>query len=87
MGFKHISAKMAETGAIIGGESFGGLAVLGHIPDKDGIHAAALLVEMRAVTGKTISQLYKEITDRYGMLYYEDIALTMTNSKKAVLQE
>ena len=86
VGFKYISAKMAETGAIIGGESSGGLAVQGHIQGKDGIYAAALLVEMRAVTGKTISQLYREITDRYGELYYEERAFTMTVSKKELLQ-
>lgn len=87
VGFKYISAKMAETGAIIGGESSGGLAVQGHIQGKDGIYAAALLVEMRAVTGKTISQLYREITERYGTLYYVEVAVSMTDSKKAALQE
>jgi len=87
VGFKYVSAKMAQTGAIIGGESSGGLAVQGHIQGKDGIYAAALLVEMRAVTGKTISQLYQEITDRYGELYYEERAFSMTVSKKALLQE
>ena len=87
VGFKYISAKMAETGAIIGGESSGGLAVKGHIQGKDGIYAAALLVEMRAVTGKTISQLYREIADRYGELYYEEIAVSMTPAGKQALQE
>ena len=87
VGFKYISAKMAETGAIIGGESSGGLAVKGHIQGKDGIYAAALLVEMRAVTGKTISQLYQEIVDRYGELSYEEVAISMTHSKKQTLQE
>lgn len=86
VGFKHISAKMAESGAIIGGESSGGLAVRGHIAGKDGIYAAALLVEMLAVTGKSVSQLYREITGKYGMLYYEDAAFTMTNARKAELQ-
>ena len=87
VGFKYVSAKMAETGAIIGGESSGGLAVKGHIQGKDGIYAAALLVEMRAVTGKTISQLYREITERYGELSYEEEAISMTDSKKKILQE
>lgn len=87
VGFKHISAKMAESGAIIGGESSGGLAVRGHIAGKDGIYAAALLVEMLAATGKSVSQLYQEITDKYGMLYYEDAAFTMTNARKAELQD
>ena len=87
VGFKHISAKMAQTGAIIGGESSGGLAVRGHIAGKDGIYAAALLVEMLAVTGKSVSQLYREITDRYGMLYYEDAAFTMKPARKQELQQ
>lgn len=52
VGFKYVSAKMQETGAIIGGESSGGLTVHGHINGKDGIYAAALLIEMLAVTGK-----------------------------------
>ncbi len=87
VGFKYVSAKMAETGAIIGGESSGGLAVQGHIQGKDGIYAAALLVEMRAVTGKTISELYREIADRYGELHYEEVAISMTDSKKQTLQD
>ena len=87
VGFKHISAKMAETDAIIGGESSGGLAVRGHIAGKDGIYAAALLVEMLAVTGKSVAQLYREITQRYGKLYYEEAAFTMTNARKQELQQ
>ena len=86
VGFKYISAKMTETDAIIGGESSGGMAVKGHIPGKDGIYAAALLVEMLAVTGKTVAQLYREITGKYGMLYYEDAAFTMTPARKQELQ-
>lgn len=87
VGFKHISAKMAETGAVIGGESSGGMAVRGHIAGKDGIYAAALLVEMLAVTGKSVSELYREITDKYGMLDDEDAAFTMKPARKAELQE
>lgn len=87
VGFKHISAKMAETGAVIGGESSGGMAVRGHIAGKDGIYAAALLVEMLAATGKSVSALYQEITDRYGKLSYTDAAITMTPAKKAQLME
>ena len=87
VGFKYISAKMAETDAIIGGESSGGLSVKGHIPGKDGIYAAALLVEMLAVTGKTVAALYREITEKYGTLSYEDAAFTMTPSRKQELME
>ena len=66
VGFKHVSGKMLETGAVIGGESSGGLAVRGHIQGKDGIYAASLLVEMMATTGRSLSELYREITDQCG---------------------
>ena len=86
VGFKYISGKMLEKDAIIGGESSGGMAVKGHIPGKDGIYAAVLLVEMLAVTGKTISQLYREITQEYGMLFYEEQALNMTPERRIELE-
>lgn len=66
VGFKHISRMMQETGALIGGESSGGMTVRGHISGKDGIYAAVLIVEMLAVTGQKLSQLYREIADQFG---------------------
>ncbi|QIK57072.1 phosphoglucomutase/phosphomannomutase family protein [Erysipelothrix sp. HDW6A] len=66
VGFKNISQKMVEVDALIGGESSGGLTIRGHINGKDGIYAAMVLVEMIAVTGKSISTLYREVVDRYG---------------------
>lgn len=87
VGFKYISAKMTETDAIIGGESSGGLAVRGHISGKDGIYAAALLTEMLAVTGKSISALYREITDRFGELVYREADFRMTPERKQELQK
>lgn len=82
VGFKHISSKMQETGAVIGGESSGGLTVRGHIRGKDGIYAAALLVEMLAVTGKRLSELYEEITARYGSLVMVERDYKFTQEKK-----
>ncbi len=86
VGFKYVSAKMAEFDAIIGGESSGGMAVKGHIPGKDGIYAAALLVEMLAVTGKSVSQLCAEIEETYGSTWYEESACTMTPARKEELR-
>lgn len=86
VGFKHISAKMQETDAVIGGESSGGFTVRGHIPGKDGIYAAALLTEMLAVTGKSISGLYQEITDRFGSLEFCEEDFRMTQTRKDELK-
>lgn len=82
VGFKHISSKMAETNAIIGGESSGGLTVRGHIRGKDGIYAAALLVEMIATTGVRLSALYREIIQLYGALEMEELDYKFSQKKK-----
>lgn len=72
VGFKHISAKMNETDAVIGGESSGGLTVRGHIKGKDGIYAAMLLVEMIAASGKRLSQLVAQLEAEYGLIAMEE---------------
>jgi len=85
VGFKYISAKMQETGAVIGGESSGGLTVRGHINGKDGIYAAALLVEMIAVSGKQLSEITAEISREYGTIHMKERAYRFTAEKKAAI--
>lgn len=87
VGFKHISAKMQETDAIIGGESSGGLTVRGHIPGKDGIYAAALLVEMIAVTGRRLSSLYQEIVEEFGGRQMVEHDYRFTEEKKQAITQ
>lgn len=83
VGFKHISAKMTEIDAVIGGESSGGLTVRGHINGKDGIYAAMLLVEMIAVTGRKISEIYEDIEAECGSIYMEERDYKFSSEKKA----
>ncbi|WP_026507723.1 phosphoglucomutase/phosphomannomutase family protein [Butyrivibrio sp. MC2013] len=85
VGFKWISAKMTETGALIGGESSGGLTVRGHIHGKDGVYAAALLVEMLAVTGRKVSELMNEIREHYGTIYMSQSSYRFKASRKEEL--
>lgn len=82
VGFKYVSSKMVETNAIIGGESSGGLTVRGHIQGKDGIYAAALLVEMLATTGKKLSELFQDIIATYGNYEMEERDYKFSDEKK-----
>lgn len=82
VGFKHISAKMYATDAVIGGESSGGLTVRGHIKGKDGIYAAALLVEMIAVTGKKLSEIVRDIEEECGAISMEERDYKFNQEKK-----
>lgn len=87
VGFKYISAGMLEYDAIIGGESSGGLTVKGHIQGKDGIFAASLLIEMIAVTGKTIHELVLALEEEFGSCYFSENAYSFTFEKKAAIQD
>ncbi len=82
VGFKYISRKMEQTDAVLGGESSGGLAVRGHIKGKDGIFAAALLVEMISVTGKKISEMMEAIHERFGYLCFVERDFKMLKAER-----
>lgn len=66
VGFKYVSSKIDEVDAVLGGESSGGLTVRGHIHGKDSIYAASLFAEMICKTGKSPSELFKELENKYG---------------------
>jgi phosphomannomutase len=78
VGFKYVTAGMDEIGAVLGGESSGGLTVRGWIKGKDGIFACALVVEMLARTGKRISELREMVYEITGRLYAKDESVAAT---------
>ncbi len=75
VGFKHVAERIAAGEADIAGEESGGYAWAGKggIAERDGMLTALLVLEMMAVTGKTPSQLWKEIETRYGASHYKRI--------------
>jgi phosphomannomutase len=66
VGFKHISQKIEETDAVLGGESSGGLTVRGHIHGKDSVYAAALLVEALCALQKSPAEIVDELYKKLG---------------------
>ncbi|WP_193195142.1 phosphoglucomutase/phosphomannomutase family protein [Nostoc sp. MG11] len=86
VGFKYIGEKMRETAVLIGGEESGGLSIIGHIPEKDGILADMLVAEAIAYEGKPLSQLVKEaIAEADGPLYNNRLDLHLTESHKVAV--
>ncbi len=85
VGFKHITASMVEHNALLGGESSGGLTIRGHILGKDGIFAAALVVEMLARTRKKISELLQQVYAITGRLYAEEDGIQATPEMRIVI--
>ncbi len=61
VGFNHISALMMQESVLLGGEESGGISILGHIPEGDGLLMGMLLVEMIATRGKTLTTLLTDL--------------------------
>lgn len=86
VGFKYVGEKMRETQVLIGGEESGGLSVVGHIPEKDGILADMLVAEAIAYEGKPLSQLVEEaIAEAGGPLSNQRLDLHLTEAHKTAV--
>ena len=53
IGFKYICGKMVTEDVLVGGEESGGIAIKGHIPERDGIWMGLTIWEFMAKSGKT----------------------------------
>lgn len=72
VGFKYIGEVMRKEDVIIGGEESGGLSILGHIPEKDGILANLLIVEAIAYENKSVKELKESVIEEAGKEFYND---------------
>jgi phosphomannomutase len=73
VGFKHICQQMREHDVLIGGEESGGIGFRGHIPERDGILANLMLLEMLATTGKPLTKIMRELQKEFGASAYDRI--------------
>jgi phosphomannomutase len=82
IGFKYISKMMIEDDVLIGAEESGGIGIKGHLPERDGVFNGLLYLEMLAKTGKSVSQLKKDLEDEFGIYFYKRIDVHTTEKLK-----
>lgn len=87
VGFKYIGELILEDKLAMGGEESAGLSIHGHLPEKDGVLACLLMAEMLAVTGKTVSQLTREMFDEFGSFVSRRLDVRLTTQIKSNLQD
>lgn len=66
IGFKYIGEIIVHGDVLVGGEESGGMAVKGHIPERDGVYIGLLVTEMIVKRGKPLSGLVQELFDEFG---------------------
>lgn len=74
VGFKYITELMTNGQYLLGAEESGGLALAGHIPDKDGLFTCLLMIELLAVEGKTLKQVFKDFYKKYNFYYDKKVS-------------
>jgi phosphomannomutase len=82
IGFKEIATIMVNDDVLIGGEESGGIAVKGHIPERDGIWMGLIIWEFMAKYGKTLDELIQEVYEIVGEFKFERSDLHITEDLK-----
>jgi len=86
IGFKYICQIMITEDVLLGGEESGGIAIKGHIPERDGIWMGLVIWEFMAKSGKKMPELIQEVYDIVGAFSFErnDLHLKEEVKKKIV---
>ncbi|PCH98582.1 MAG: phosphoglucosamine mutase [Bacteroidetes bacterium] len=82
IGFKHICEIMINEDILIGGEESGGIAIKGHIPERDGIWMGLIIWEFMAKSGKTLRELIDEVYEIVGTFAFERSDLHIKEQQK-----
>ncbi len=87
VGFKHITNLMLTGKYLMGAEETAGLAVSTNIPDRDGVLACMLIVEMMAMEKKSFERIRKDFYKKYPIHYSKKVSIPLTELEIKILME
>jgi len=87
VGFKYICAEMLKGGVLLGAEESGGIGFPGHIPERDGIAAGLMLLELLATERVSVNKLLARLEKEFGPHRYGRIDTHYPLEKRAPLME
>jgi len=87
VGFKYICAEMLQGDVLLGAEESGGIGFPGHIPERDGIAAGLMLLELLATEKISVNQLLAGLEKQFGPHRYGRIDTHYPLEKRASLME
>jgi len=87
VGFKYIASEMIRGGVLLGFEESGGIGFPGHIPERDGILAGLMLLEMLAMEKRPLNELLEELEEEFGPHRYARIDTHFPLEKRTSLME
>ncbi|MBI5694612.1 MAG: phosphoglucomutase/phosphomannomutase family protein [Nitrospirae bacterium] len=87
VGFKYIGDLISQDRIVIGGEESSGLTIKGHVPEKDGILACLLVLEMVCSEGMSLRKQLDRLFEKTGKILTRRVNLTLTDELKKKLKE
>jgi phosphomannomutase len=87
VGFKYVCAEMLKGNVLLGAEESGGIGFPGHIPERDGIAAGLMLLEMLAVERKPLNQLIANLEKEFGPHRYGRVDTHFPLEKRGALMD
>jgi phosphomannomutase len=87
VGFKYIAAEMLKGGVLLGAEESGGIGFPGHIPERDGIAAGLMLLELLATERVSVNKLLANLVRQFGPHHYGRIDTHFPLEKRGALME
>jgi len=87
VGFKYICAEMLKGGVLLGAEESGGIGFPGHIPERDGIAAGLMLLELLATERVSVNKLLARLEKQFGPHRYGRIDTYYPLEQRAALME
>ncbi len=87
VGFKYIAAEMIKGGVLLGAEESGGIGFPHHIPERDGIAAGLMLLELLATERVSVNKLLANLVRQFGPHNYGRIDSHFPLDKRAALME
>lgn len=87
VGFKYICAEMLKGNVLLGAEESGGIGFPGHIPERDGIAAGLMLLEMLAVERTSLNRLIAHLEKQFGPHRYNRIDTHFPLEKRRALMD
>jgi phosphomannomutase len=87
VGFKYICAEMLKGGVLLGAEESGGIGFPGHIPERDGIAAGLMLLELLATERVSVNKMVATLEKEFGPHRYARIDTHFPLEKRGALME
>jgi phosphomannomutase len=85
IGFKHIASLMQSRDILIGGEESGGMGFRDHLPERDGLLSALLVLEAVVASGGTLDALLRDLEAEAGPAAYRRRDFTLSPDRGRAL--